>query len=70
MRRADGHILLYHTGIRSAEIRTQKKKKKDQRERIDSESVKMGLHIWNLITLGGKKKGENKSRVFMVEEIA
>lgn len=46
------------------------RKKKDQRERTDSESVKMGLHIWNLIILGGKKKGDNKSRVFMVEEIA
>lgn len=58
-RRADGHILLYHTGIRSAEICTHtEKKKKNQRERIDSESVKMGLHIWNLITLGEKKKKE------------
>lgn len=30
-RRADGHILLYHTGIRSAGICTQEKKKTEKK---------------------------------------
>lgn len=70
MRREEQMGTSYYIILAQDQQKSAHRKKKDQRERTDSESVKMGLHIWNLIILGGKKKGDNKSRVFMVEEIA